>query len=112
MVSVQPSELDAIFRCLADPTRRAMLRRLTDGDCKLTELAAPFAMSFPAASKHVRMLEAAGLVTRRVQGRDHLIHIETDRLRRAHAWFDFYDRFWTARLDALDAALKDRKAGT
>lgn len=109
MVLDQSPELDRLFHALADPTRRAMLRRLADGEHNLGELAAPFAMSFPAASKHVRVLEAAGLVSRRKQGRVHRVRIEADRLRAAQAWIDFYARYWTSRLEDLEVAIREKR---
>lgn len=103
--------LDAVFHALADPTRRAMLRTLSTGERKISDLAAPFEMSFPAASKHVRVLEAAGLVQRRVEGRAHYCRIEPAPLAAADEWLRFYEQFWTERLDALDAYLKTQTAG-
>ena len=98
------------FHALADPTRRAMLRSLTSGQRNIGELAAPFRMSFAAASKHVRVLEGAGLVRRRVQGRSHVCRIEPAPLAVAERWLRFYERFWTERFDALAAVLKAEDA--
>jgi DNA-binding transcriptional ArsR family regulator len=106
MVVQQPASLDGVFHALADPTRRAMLRSLAAGQRNIGELAAPFRMSLAAASKHVRVLEAAGLVRRRIQGRSHLCRIEPSPLAAADEWLRFYERLWTERLDALDAVLK------
>jgi DNA-binding transcriptional ArsR family regulator len=106
MVLEQASPLDDVFRALADPTRRAMLRSLVSGQRNIGELAAPFRMSFAAASKHVRVLERAGLVRRRVEGRSHICRIEPAPLQAADAWLRFYEGFWTEKLDALEAALK------
>ena len=106
MVLQQASPLDDVFRALADPTRRAMLRSLVSGQRNIGELAAPFRMSFAAASKHVRVLERAGLVRRRVEGRSHICRIEPAPLQAADAWLRFYEGFWTEKLDALEAALK------
>lgn len=97
--------LDSIFHALADPTRRAMLRRLAGGERPIGELAQPFAMSFAAASKHVKVLESAGLVRRRVQGRLHFCRMEPAPLAEAADWLRFYERFWTERLDVLEALL-------
>ena len=97
--------LDAVFHALADPTRRAMLRSLAGGERSIGELAAPFAMSLPAVSKHVRVLESAGLVRRRVAGRAHFCRLETAPMRAASEWLQFYDRFWNEQFDALAAAL-------
>jgi DNA-binding transcriptional ArsR family regulator len=98
--------LDAVFRSLADPTRRAMLRMLSDGERSVGELAEPFAMSFAGASKHVKVLEEAGLVRRTVHGRTHSCGLVASRLAEADAWFDYYSRFWTARLDTLEGVLR------
>jgi len=106
-VSAAASGLDQVFHALADPTRRAMLGKLTEGECRIGELAAPFAMSLAAASKHVRVLEQAGLVRRRVEGRVHHCGLEAGPLRDAQAWLAHYQRFWTARLDTLEALLRD-----
>jgi DNA-binding transcriptional ArsR family regulator len=113
MVSQSPALLDNVFHALADPTRRAMLRRLAAGERNIGELAAPFSMSFPAASKHVRVLERAGLVQRRVVGRSHVIRLETAPLAAATEWLRFYERFWSDQLDNLEALLRaEDVAGT
>jgi DNA-binding transcriptional ArsR family regulator len=106
MVEQRPASLDNIFHALADPTRRAMLRSLAAGERNIGELAAPFHMSFAAAAKHVKVLENAGLVRRKVQGRRHLCRIQPAPLHAADKWLRFYERFWTRRLDALEALLK------
>ena len=106
MVKQQSVLLDDVFQALADPTRRAMLRSLAAGERNIGELAAPFRMSFAAASKHVRVLENAGLIRRRVQGRSHICRIEPAPLAAAEEWLRYYEGFWTKRLDALDALLK------
>jgi DNA-binding transcriptional ArsR family regulator len=98
--------LDAVFHALADPTRRAMLRSLTLAERSVGELASPFRMSFAAASKHVKALEKAGLVRRRVEGRTHMCQLEAKRLAEAHDWLGFYERFWTLRLDDLERELR------
>jgi DNA-binding transcriptional ArsR family regulator len=105
MVKQRGASLDDVFHALADPTRRAMLRSLAGGERNIGELAAPFRMSFAAASKHVRVLESAGLVRRRVQGRSHICRIEPAPLAAAEEWLRYYERFWTKRLEALDALL-------
>ena len=112
MVSQEPASLDRVFHALADPTRRAMLRSLASGQRNISELAAPFSMSFAAASKHVRVLEAAGLVRRQVEGRSHVCRIEPAPLAAADEWLRFYERLWTEQLDALDALLKAEDAAT
>ena len=106
MVLDQTPQLDHVFRALADPTRRAMLRSLAGGERNIGELAAPHSMSFAAASKHVRVLERAGLVRREVVGRSHLCRIEPAPLAEADDWLKFYTRLWTEQFDALDQVLK------
>jgi DNA-binding transcriptional ArsR family regulator len=103
MVEERADELSAVFRALGDPTRRAMLRRLAAGERTVGELAQPFRMSLAAASKHVKVLERAGLVRRTVRGRAHHCRLDAGRLAEAQQWLAFYQRFWTERLDALDA---------
>jgi len=103
---VSESTLDHVFHALADPTRRAMLRTLAAGERKIGDLAAPHAMSFAAASKHVRVLERAGLVRRRVEGRAHVCRLEPAPLAGADEWLRFYQSLWTSSLDALDAMLR------
>jgi DNA-binding transcriptional ArsR family regulator len=112
MVQLQSFQLDHVFHALSDPTRRAMLRSLAGGERKIGELATPFAMSFAAASKHVRVLETAGLVRRRIEGRAHFCRIEPEPLRSADEWLRFYEGFWSGKLDALEAILRadDRAA--
>ncbi|NGN42162.1 helix-turn-helix transcriptional regulator [Mesorhizobium sp. CGMCC 1.15528] len=106
MVLDDAPALDGIFHALSDPTRRAMLRSLTTGQQNIGELAAPFDMSFAAASKHIRVLEAAGLVRRSVQGRSHVCRIEPAPLKAADQWLRFYENYWLDRLDTLEAILR------
>lgn len=98
--------LDAVFHALSDPTRRAMLGQLAERELTIGELATPFEMSFAGASKHVRVLEKAGLVTRTIQGRAHLCRLEAARLAEADAWLRRYERFWNEKLDSLEALLR------
>ena len=105
MVEQQAASLDRVFRALADPTRRAMLRRLSGGVRTVGELAEPFDMSFAAAAKHVKVLEEAGLLNRTVEGRSHRCRIEAAPLAEVDRWLAYYQRFWTARLDDLETAL-------
>jgi DNA-binding transcriptional ArsR family regulator len=105
MVEYNAPALDRVFRALADPTRRAMLRRLADGEHSVGELAEPFDMSFAAAAKHVKVLEEAGLLSRTIEGRTHRCRIEAGPLAEADRWIAYYQRFWTARLDDLETAL-------
>jgi DNA-binding transcriptional ArsR family regulator len=106
MVEQSTIPLDAVFRALGDPTRRAMLRTLASGERNIGQLAAPFSMSFAAASKHVKVLEGAGLVRRRVQGRRHVCRIQPAPLAAADVWLHFYRRLWTEQLDRLDSVLQ------
>ncbi|HKG75254.1 MAG TPA: metalloregulator ArsR/SmtB family transcription factor [Aestuariivirgaceae bacterium] len=102
-----PAHLDAVFHALSDPTRRAMLGQLAERERTIGELATPFSMSFAGASKHVRVLESAGLVTRTIRGRTHLCRLRAARLAEADAWLRRYERFWTDRLDMLEQLLRD-----
>ena len=106
MVEHDAARLDAVFHALADSTRRRMLRSLRGQPRSVGELAAPFRISLAAASKHIKVLERAGLVTRQIQGRTHLCHLQPQALAEGDAWLRQYEQFWTARLDALDAALQ------
>lgn len=101
------ARLDAVFHALSDPTRRAMLLRLAERERSIGELATPFRMTLAGASKHVRVLERAGLVTRMVRGRTHFCRLQAARLAEAEAWLRHYERFWTDRLDILDAILRE-----
>ncbi|HEY8617134.1 metalloregulator ArsR/SmtB family transcription factor [Phenylobacterium sp.] len=105
MVEQDPARLDAIFHALGDATRRQMLHSLAAGERSVGELAAPHAMSLAAASKHIKALERAGLVRREVRGRTHVCRLEARPLAGAHGWLDFYRRFWSSRLDVLEALL-------
>lgn len=93
--------LDRVFAALSDRTRRAILARLAEGDATVGELAAPFAMSRPAISKHLRVLEEAGLVSRTPQGRMTRCGLEAEPMAAAAAWVDRYRAFWEGRFDAL-----------
>lgn len=105
MVLDRSPSLDRVFHALAHPARRAILRRLSDHEQNLSELAAPLKMSFPAASKHVRVLERARLLRRRVVGRTHLCRIEGKPLAEANQWLEDYRRVWEANFLRLDALL-------
>ena len=106
MVELETLHLDSIFHALSDGTRRSMLRSLADGERSISDLAAPYAMSLAGASKHVRVLEGAGLVRREIRGRTHVCRLNAARLAEAEAWLRHYERFWNRQLDALDASLK------
>jgi len=104
-----PDQLDAVFSALADPTRRAILARLMEGEASVNELAEPFAISQPAISKHLKMLERAGLVTRSADGTRRPVRIEAAPMKDAVDWLEKYRRFWEqsyARLDSLLASLQ------
>lgn len=98
-------QLSAVFGALADPTRRAILARLADGDATVMELAAPFSVSQPAISKHLKVLESAGLITRRRQATARLSHLEPEPLKEASDWLARYREAWEARHEKLDDLL-------
>lgn len=98
--------LDATFSALADPTRRGMLAALTLGEKPVSELAEPYRMTLAGAAKHVEVLARAGLIERRKVGRQQLCRLNASRLREASDWLAQWERFWTTRLDALEAELK------
>lgn len=105
MVYSSPERLDALFHALSDPTRRAMLAALAAGGGSVGELAAPHAMSLAAASKHLQVLERAGLVQREIQGRTHLCRLDPRPLHGGAEWLRHYERFWNQRLDVLESLL-------
>jgi DNA-binding transcriptional ArsR family regulator len=110
VVELESERLNLVFHALSDPTRRAMLRQLANGEQSIGKLSTPFKMSFEGASKHVRALEAAGLVQRTVVGRTHVCRLRPAPLAAADEWLRFYEHFWDQRLDALDALLKAEDA--
>jgi DNA-binding transcriptional ArsR family regulator len=97
---------DLVWIALADPTRRAILERLSAGEVRVTDLAAPFEMSLNSVSKHIRVLERARLVGRRREGREHFIRADARPLRQARAWIERQERYWKGRLEALDLVLQ------
>jgi DNA-binding transcriptional ArsR family regulator len=99
-------QLDDTLIALADETRRAILKRLASGDARVTELAAPFDISLNSVSKHIRLLERAGLVRRRIEGRDHFLSLEPKPFDELTEWMARTREFWNSRLDALEAALR------
>jgi DNA-binding transcriptional ArsR family regulator len=107
MVELQTPQMNSVFHALGDATRRQMLRDLAVGERTVSELAGPFAMSLAAASKHIRVLEGAGLIRREVRGRTHVCRLDPGPLASAHEWLGFYERFWTSRLDLLEQLLRD-----
>lgn len=105
-------QLDAAFQALADPTRRGMLSTLALGEKSIGELAAPFAMSFAGASKHVKVLEIAGLIIRRKAGRMQLCSLRAEPLAEAERWLRQWERFWSGNLDRLQVLVEaDKGAG-
>lgn len=98
-------QLSQVFGALADPTRRAILARLAEGDLPVAQLAAPFPMSQPAVSRHLKVLEAAGLISRSRRATARLSHLEAEPLREATAWLARYQAFWDERFDQLDELL-------
>ena len=108
MVENQQNALDQIFAAVADPTRRAILTTLSRHPATVTELARPFPVSLNAISKHIKVLEHAGLVRREVVGRKHYCYFEAQPLRKASAWIEHYRRFWELRLDALERHLQTK----
>lgn len=109
MVELTTPQLDAVFHALGDTTRRQMLRELAQADRSVGELAAPFAISLAAASKHVKALENAGLIRREVRGRTHVCHLNPGPLASANEWLRYYEAFWTVRLDVLEALLEQER---
>ena len=103
-------DLDDTLVALADETRRGILQRLAGGDARVTEIAAPFDISLNSVSKHIRILERAGLVRRRVAGRDHFLSLDPAPLDAAAAWLQRERAAWTTRLDKLEAALRAEDA--
>lgn len=101
------SRLDLVFHALAHPARRAIVRQLAAGERNLSELASPLKMTFPAATKHVRVLEGAKLVRRRIVGREHLCRLQAEPLREAMLWTESFREHWEARFQALDAVLDE-----
>lgn len=110
MVELEAPRLDSIFHALGDATRRRMLRELAGGERTVSQLAEPFAMSLAAVSKHIKVLEDAGLIRREVRGRTHLCRLDPGPLASAHQWLSFYEHFWTSRLDALERLLRTENA--
>ncbi len=106
MVKYSPKSLDRTFAALADPTRRRILEHLAGGDRCVTDLARPYRMSLPAVSKHLRVLERAGLLRRKRDGRVHHLKLEAKPMQQAQAWIGEYRKFWEDNFDRLDEYLK------
>ncbi|MBA1158448.1 ArsR/SmtB family transcription factor [Microvirga mediterraneensis] len=111
MVELQTSPLDTVFHALADSTRRRMLSDLGGGERTVSQLAEPFAISLAAASKHIKVLEHAGLLRREIRGRTHVCRLDPGPLASAHQWLGVYEHFWTERLDVLERLLREEDAG-
>src|SRR5499433_2104722 len=109
-IETGPASLDATFAALADPTRRALLARLALGEASVMELAQPFAMSQPAISKHLKVLERAGLISRGRDAQRRPCRIEAKPLAEANGWLERYRQFWESRFQRLDALLDELKA--
>jgi DNA-binding transcriptional ArsR family regulator len=103
--------LDATLIALADPTRRAILGRLAEGEARVTELARPFPISLNSVSKHIRMLERAALIRRRIEGREHILALNPSGLDEAAGWIEAQRALWAWRLDELDNILKETTDG-
>lgn len=109
MVNNSIQQLDQIFSALSDATRREMLSRLAEREMPVWELAEPFNMSKPAITKHLKVLESAGLMKRSVQGRTHICRLTSSPLSEVADWLAFYEKFWSKKLDGLDEFLTSRK---
>jgi len=107
MVNYNQRRLDLSFGALAHPIRRGILARLAAGEATVAELARPHRVSAPAISKHLHILEMAGLVSRRKQGREHHCRLEAKRMRDAERWLEYHRKFWNDRLDALERYLAE-----
>lgn len=103
-------QLDQVFFALSDSTRRAILARLCQGSTTIGELAAPFAISKPAVTKHMKILERAGLIDRKIQGRIHKCSLSTDGLKTAEDWIEFHRSFWESRFEALENLLSQQES--
>lgn len=105
MVEYSVSGLDRAFSALGHPVRRAMLEQLSNGDCTVSDLVAPFDMSFQAVSKHLLVLEKAGFIHRTVDGRVHHCRLNPEPIQEAHDWLAYYKRYWETQLDNLEEFL-------
>jgi len=103
------ARLDAVFAALADPTRRAIIERLSYGEARVTEVAEPFPMSLNAVSKHIRVLEASGVVVRQKKGRDHILSVNPRSLDEVDGWIEGMRAYWEERLDAMERLLRELK---
>lgn len=104
--------LDRAYAALADPTRRSLLEALRAGDARISDLAAPLPMTFAGVSRHVAILEAAGLIRREIRGREHWVSVRPEGLSQAERWIAEQSAFWSRRADALAARLERKRRGT
>jgi DNA-binding transcriptional ArsR family regulator len=111
-MTIAADQLDSTFAALADPTRRAIVARLARGDATVNELAAPFAMSLPGISKHLKVLERCGLISRRRSAQFRPCHLERAALESASGWIEENRRVWSERFDKLDEHLHDIRSGS
>jgi DNA-binding transcriptional ArsR family regulator len=109
MESYQQQTLDKVFQALGHPIRRQILVNLAHGMATVTDISQPFAMSLNAISKHLKVLESAGLIQREVVGREHYCRIRTEPLTEVSTWLSYYQTFWTHRLDAMERELIEKK---
>jgi DNA-binding transcriptional ArsR family regulator len=109
LTASRTARLDAVFAALADPTRRAIIERLSRSEARVTEIAEPFRMSLNAVSKHIRVLELSGVVERHRKGRDHILSINTRSLDEIEGWIGRTRRYWEKRLDAMERVLRELK---
>lgn len=107
MVNYAERRLDLAFGALSHPIRRGILARLSTGEATIAELAKPFKVSAPAITKHMRILEDAGLLSRKKLGREHHCRLEAKRMKEAEAWIEAHSKFWNEKLDALERYLKE-----
>jgi DNA-binding transcriptional ArsR family regulator len=105
----QSTQSEAVWTALSDPTRRAILERLTRGPTRVTDVAAPFEMSLNAVSKHIKVLEAAHLVRRTREGREHMLELDPKPLREVARWASNIERFWSERLDRLEQFFEEKR---
>ena len=109
MDEYKPARLDAVFGAVADPTRRAILARLANADARVTDIAGDFPVSLNSVSKHIKILERAGLVRREIIGRDHVLSLDAMPFDEASAWIEEYRHFWESKLAALERFVTKRR---
>jgi DNA-binding transcriptional ArsR family regulator len=109
MQHASEAELDRIFQALSDATRRSILRRVADNELTISDIAAPYDLTFAAVSKHLKVLDEAGLIGRRKDGSYQMIRLNPEAMKTAEQWLSFYQQFWTARLDAMKLLLETKE---